>query len=104
MTWAQNATTKVWTNTGAGSSVVVATTAFPGGSVITLSVPKPSYNVKVIVPGSVDGRTRYEAGIEGANVVVRRVAFGVVGSNLTNSATDTPPRPARERPARAGCA
>jgi len=91
MTWAQNATTKVWTNTGAGSSVVVATTAFPGGSVITLSVPKPSYNVKVIVPGSVDGRTRYEAGIEGANVVVRRVAFGVVGSNLTNSATDTPP-------------
>lgn len=91
MTWTQNTTTKVWTNTGAGRSVVVSTPALPGRSAIVLAVPTVAYNVKAIVPSSIDGRTCYECGIEGANVVIRRVAFGVVGSNATNGAADTPP-------------
>lgn len=90
MTWAQNTTTKVWTNTGANRSVVVASAAFPGLSAVSLSVPAAAYNVKAVLFASLDGRSCYEAGIEGANIVVRRVAFGVVGSEVTNTASDTP--------------
>lgn len=90
MTWAQNTTTKVWTNTGATRSVVVATSAFPGLSSVSLVCAKPADNVKAIVFASLDGRSCYEAGIEGVNVIVRRTAFGVVGSEVTNGAADVP--------------
>lgn len=90
MTWTQNTTTKVWTNSGAGRSVVIASTALPTASGLRLSCTAPAGNVKAIIFSSYDGRSCYEAGIEGANVLIRRVAFGTAGANVTNGASDTP--------------
>lgn len=89
MTWNANSA-GVFTLTGAGRAVVVAPDAQPGNVAVLLEPSNYTENVKAVLLSSPDGRTCIEAGIEGANAVLRSVSLGGTPVVLTNAASDTP--------------
>ncbi len=90
MTWTQNTTTHVWTQSGATRSAVIASSAFPGKSAVVLDLVDKDHAVCAVVYASPDGDTRIEAGIVGANVVIQSVIYNAAPTVLTNGAQDVP--------------
>jgi hypothetical protein len=68
-----------------------ATASMPNGSLpatyrIDVEISDPAHNVKGAVRSSGDGRTLFECGIEGANVIIRRNDYGELSAALATAA------------------
>jgi len=92
MAWTRNTTSGVLTHAGTDRDFWDPNADFAGGlslpasAEIQVQCSAASHNIKVLVRGSPDGRTGYECGIEGTDVVIRKITMGVVGSNLDSAA------------------
>lgn len=60
--------------------------ALPASAEIKAQLAAASHNVKVLVRGSSDGRSGYECGIEGSNVIIRKITYGVVAAAISSAA------------------
>ena len=67
-----------WKLLGSGRTALIADTDWPVASELRLPLAKPSanHNVFALVLASKDGRSGYEIGLDGANIVIRSVEFG----------------------------
>jgi hypothetical protein len=94
MAWARDTTSGVLTHSGTtrdlwnpnldiftGPSIPL-----PSSAEVQAQCANYTHNVKVFVRGSFDGRTGYECGIEGSNVIIRKITFGVVAAALDTEA------------------
>lgn len=61
-----------------------------GAAEVSVQCSDPTHEIKVVRLSSGDGRWCLEAGIESTKWVIRSVEAGVVGSSLTNGASDEP--------------
>lgn len=92
MAWTRDTTSGVLTHAGTSRDYWDPNADFAGGLALPASAEiqvqcaAASHNIKVLVRGSADGRTGYECGIEGANVIIRKITMGVVGSALDTAA------------------
>lgn len=90
-TWTQNSTTKAWTLSDGAATAIIASSSWPGRHAIVLECLDYAHKVKAVIYSSLDGNTCYEAGIEGANAIIRKRVLGsVVGTLTNNGATDVP--------------
>ncbi len=90
MTFTLESATGIWTNTGAGRSVVVYPSPVSGRFGVTLPFLTYLHEPAQMVLCSKDGKTAIEAAISGTNVVVRTVALGGSTSTVNTAASDTP--------------
>jgi hypothetical protein len=67
----------LYTMTGSGRTAFIADQTLPANSEFRLQLraPADADNVFVLLPSSKDGRTAYEIGLVGANLVIRSIAF-----------------------------
>lgn len=83
-TWTQNSTTKAWTLSAGAATAVIASSTWPGRRAIVLDCLDYNHHVKAVIYSSLDGNTCYEAGIQGANAIIRKRVLGTVVGTLTN--------------------
>lgn len=86
MTWTIDATSGALAHSGTTREVWQVGTTLPATYEVRAQGNDPADNIKVVVRCSGDGRSCFECGIEGTNVVIRKIAYGVVGANLASSA------------------
>ncbi len=82
MAWTFDSTTQNWTKTGAFREALIAVDDLGASAAVTLQLIDSAKPVLVLVMASQDGRTCYEVGINGVNLVIRKVIHGVVGADL----------------------
>lgn len=78
-TWSKDSA-GVWTHSGIGRGVLIADTLFPGESSLKLQLTDYTHQVRGVVLSSGDGRSCFEVGCVGANIVIRSIKFGDPGS------------------------
>jgi len=86
MAWTLDATSGVLTHAGTTRDFWDPGVTLPAQVEIRCQLQAYSHNIKVLVRGSLDGRTGYEVGIEGSNLIIRKITVGVTGSALQTTA------------------
>lgn len=86
MPWSIDSTTRTLTHTGTNRDVFVVDSTLPATWELRAQSNDYTDNTKLAVRLSGDGRSGFELGVEGANVVIRKITYGVVGSSLATSA------------------
>ncbi len=74
-TWTKDSS-GVWTHSGIGRGVLIADSDFPAESALKLQLTDYTHGVRGVVLSSKDGRSCFEVGCVGANLVIRSIKFG----------------------------
>lgn len=86
MTWTINTTSGALAHSGTTREVWVVGTSLPATYEVNAQCNDPADNIKIVVRSSNDGRSCFECGVEGANVIIRKITYGVLGSALATAA------------------
>ena len=74
-TWSKDSA-GVWTHSGLGRGVFVATAEWPGDGALVLQCTDYLHQVRGVVLSSGDGRSCFEVGVVGSSLVIRSIKFG----------------------------
>lgn len=86
MAWTRDSTSGVYTHAGTTRDYWDPGTTLPVSAEVRLQCTAAAHNIKVYVRGAADGRSGFECGIEGANVIIRKITVGVTAAALATSA------------------
>ncbi len=89
MSWA--ITNGVWLKSGTARECVMSATKQGTNYAVTLRMSSVADKAKAMVMSSPEGHCGYEVGIEGSNLIIRRVRYGTPGSALSTNAHGVAP-------------
>ncbi|HRQ74239.1 MAG TPA: hypothetical protein PLU35_14540 [Phycisphaerales bacterium] len=86
MTWTYDSTTRTWTKSDTGRETLMVDADLPGACAVRLELFNINKPVRFVCFASPDGRSCVEVGVNGANLEVRILEFGVVTSTPESEA------------------